>query len=330
MNDPRTQARQAFLAATDWSDAPFTPLTGDASARRYFRAHSSHPAILMDAPPQTCGSMQSFIDIAQYLSDLELSAPSIYAMDLQSGFILLEDFGDGDFASLIDQDASQESSLYSSAIDAIHTVLDAVPAQVPDYDTPQMARASALAFLHYAPQPTNIVDEAVAAIENALTPFRTELRTSLRDFHAQNLHWLPDRTGTSRVGLLDFQDAANTLPSYDLVSFLRDVRRDVSDDLAHSARSAFAKRRGLDRDAFADEYHMVAVHRNLRILGIFARLSQQMGKPRYVDLIPRVWNLLQEDLNHPPLAKLRTHLNAILPEPDHAHLEKLRQPCLTR
>lgn len=180
------------------------------------------------------------------------------------------------------------------------------------------------------PQSATVVKDALGAIEEALVPFHTTLRTSLRDFHAQNLHWLPERDGTARVGLLDFQDAVNTLPSYDLVSLLRDVRRDVSVDLAQSARAAFAIRRGLDQSAFEDEFHIVAVQRNLRILGIFARLSQQMGKPHYVDLIPRVWTLLQDDLRHPPLAKLRDQLNAILPEPSATHLERLRQPCPTQ
>ncbi|SMR82568.1 hypothetical protein SAMN04488030_2921 [Aliiroseovarius halocynthiae] len=329
MSDPRAQARNAFLATTDWAHTSFTALTGDASARRYFRADQQAPAILMDAPRQSCGSMQPFVDMARHLSSLGLSAPSIFAADLTNGFILLEDFRDDDFASLIDSDPQLENSLYSSAIDVIHTVLDAPPAQVPDYGISDMARACDLAFLHYAPQPHTIVDEALATIEDALSPFKSELRTSLRDFHAQNLHWLPSRSGVARVGLLDFQDAVNTLPSYDLVSLLRDVRRDVSDDLAHKARKDFAIRRGLDHDGFQDEFHLVAVQRNLRILGIFARLSKEMGKPGYVDLIPRVWNLLQADLAHPPLTKLRTQLNAILPEPDTAYLERLRQPCPT-
>lgn len=330
MSDDRAQERRQFLNSTDWADAPFLPLTGDASSRRYFRAQGTHPAILMDAPPPACGSMQGFVDIARYLAGLGLSAPTIYAADLQSGFLLLEDFGDDDFASMINRDPSLENCLYSSAIDVIDTVLDATPAPVVTYGISEMAQACDLAFLHYAPQSATVVKDALGAIEEALVPFHTTLRTSLRDFHAQNLHWLPDREGTSRVGLLDFQDAVNTLPSYDLVSLLRDVRRDVSVDLAQSARAAFAIRRGLDQSAFVDEFHIVAVQRNLRILGIFARLSQQMGKPHYVDLIPRVWTLLQADLCHPPLAKLRDQLNAILPEPGATHLERLRQPCPTQ
>ena len=329
MSDDRAQDRRRFLTSTDWADAPFLSLTGDASSRRYFRAQGTHPAILMDAPPSTCGSMQSFVSIAQHLSGLGQSAPAIYAADLQSGFLLLEDFGDDDFASMIKHDALLESSLYSTAIDAIHAILDATPAQVANYGIQEMAQACDMAFLHYAPQPTNVMNDALGAIEKALAPFDTNLRTSLRDFHAQNLHWLPERSGSARVGLLDFQDAVNTLPSYDLVSLLRDVRRDVSDELARSALNEFAKRRGIDQLAFQDEFHIVAVQRNLRILGIFARLSQEMGKPHYVDLIPRVWTLLQADLSHPPLAKLRDQLHAILPEPTSTHLERLRQPCPT-
>jgi len=50
----------------------------------------------------------------------------------------------------------------------------------------------------------------------------------LRDYHADNLMWLPERNGLQRVGLLDYQDALLGDTAYDLVSFLEDARRDVS------------------------------------------------------------------------------------------------------
>ena len=53
----------------------------------------------------------------------------------------------------------------------------------------------------------------------------------LRDYHAENLVWLPDRADHARVGLLDYQDALVGHPAYDLASILEDARRDTSDAL---------------------------------------------------------------------------------------------------
>ena len=50
----------------------------------------------------------------------------------------------------------------------------------------------------------------------------------LRDFHADNLFWLPDRSNIRKIGLIDFQDALIGNEAYDISSLLEDVRRDVS------------------------------------------------------------------------------------------------------
>ena len=64
-----------------------------------------------------------------------------------------------------------------------------------------------------------------------------------RDYHAQNLLWLPEREGLARVGLIDFQDAVAGCPAYDLVSLTEDARRDVSPELAEARHRAIIWRR---------------------------------------------------------------------------------------
>jgi len=88
---------------------------------------------------------------------------------------------------------------------------------------------------------------------------------SLRDFHAENLIWRGDQDGPDRVGLLDFQDAFVTHPAYDLASLLRDARRDVDPDLTDLMLARFGRK----DPAFKMAFHVMAVQRNLRILGIF-------------------------------------------------------------
>ena len=68
---------------------------------------------------------------------------------------------------------------------------------------------------------------------------------------------------------------------------------------------------------------MLGAQRNLRILGVFARLAAN-GKPRYLDLMPRVWRHLQADLAHPALSQVAAFLHPVLPPPDPRLLDRLR------
>jgi len=143
---------------------------------------------------------------------------------------------------------------------------------------------------------------------------------ALRDYHAENLVWRGAGAGAARVGLLDFQDALAGHPAYDLVSLLEDARRDVSPDLAAAmtaryAEGARARDPGFDAEAFAADAAALAAQRNLKIVGIFARLNRRDGKPRYLSLIPRVWAHLRRDLANPALAPLRRVVERLIPEP---------------
>jgi aminoglycoside/choline kinase family phosphotransferase len=151
----------------------------------------------------------------------------------------------------------------------------------------------------------------------------------LRDYHAENLLWLPERTGTAMTGLLDFQDALLGHPAYDLVSILQDARRDVAPQTETDMIAYYLANTGKDEAAFQTAYALLGAQRNLRILGIFARLCQRDGKPHYVDLIPRVWSYVQRDLAHPALADVADVLASSLPAPTNDFLEDLRARCAT-
>ena len=118
----------------------------------------------------------------------------------------------------------------------------------------------------------------------------------LRDYHVDNLMWLPDRLGIRRVGLLDFQDALSGSPIYDLVSLLEDVRRDVNLDLASEMKEYYLATQLLKSDDFETVYSILGAQRNTKILGIFARLWKRDRKTQYLKLIPRTWHLLDRSL----------------------------------
>lgn len=120
----------------------------------------------------------------------------------------------------------------------------------------------------------------------------------MRDYHAENIMLLED----GRFGLLDFQDALIGHPAYDLVSMLQDARRDVSDDLEENMLAYYLTDHSKEAaDDFRSHYAILGAQRNTKIIGIFTRLCVRDGKKRYLDFLPRMWRLLEKDLQHPAL-----------------------------
>ena len=110
---------------------------------------------------------------------------------------------------------------------------------------------------------------------------------TLRDYHSPNLHWLAQREGLARIGLIDFQDAVIGPPAYDLASLLQDARVDVPDDLEMRLAALYVRRRSaadpdFDAERFAAAYAAMGAQRATKILGIFARLDKRDGKPQYL------------------------------------------------
>ncbi len=323
----------SFLATTDWAGVPRAPLAGDASNRRYERLTdpaTGRSAVLMDAPPGKGEDVRPFVTIARFLRDKGLSAPEIYAEDSETGFLLLEDLGDALFARVLAADPTPERQLYEAATHVLVALHEVPPPELSPYSPPLMAQLSGLAFSKYRLGITG--DDGATPHARFLTRFEDILRATtggkqvviLRDYHAENLIWLPERSGPARVGLLDFQDAMLGHPAYDLVSLLQDIRRDVPAGIEIAMTDLYISATGVDDHAFRTAYAVLGVQRNLRILGVFARLATDYGKPHYLDLIPAVWAHLKRGLDHPALAPVADLLLEALPVPTPEALAALR------
>lgn len=333
MPEDRSARIDAFLAAHGWDSAARHALAGDASNRRYLRLVQPEGAraVLMDAPSERGEDVRPFTAIARHLRAFGFSAPEILAEDTQAGLLLLEDLGDALYARVLERNPSQEPELYRAATDLLVDLhRHEPPADLASYSPALMADLAGLALDWYRHGATGAKDSELR------TRFCAEIETHLsalpaidsvliqRDYHAENLLWLPERAGLARVGLLDFQDAMRGHPAYDLVSLLQDARRDVSPETAHAMLDHYIAATGAEADAFTTAFHWLGAQRNLRILGVFARLSLRDGKPHYVALIPRVWAHLQTDLHHPALARMAALVDDALPPPTPAHLSRLR------
>lgn len=329
----REDLLRQFLKQTGADLSSMQMIKGDASKRQYFRLRrSAQSVIVMDAPPQEGEDVVPFVRIANWLRSHGLSAPEILEADEANGFLLLEDLGDDLYARLLEKDATSEPDMYRAAADVLVRIQDAEPPELEPYDAAMMADLGSLSATWYRYGVTGDTSEGVAeALSDALYERLIDIWPSnpvlvQRDYHAENLIWLPNRKGLRKVGLLDFQSAMLGHPAYDLVSVLQDARRDVSNETVAATLRHFEEQTH-DAGDFRRAYHLLGLQRNLRILGGFSRLSIRDGKPVYIDLIPRVWEHVQHNLDILSDAELTELIADILPSPNASNLEKLRLPC---
>jgi len=304
-----------FLEGAAWGDAAIEPLAGDASFRRYFRirAENGATAMLMDAPPPH-EDPRPFLHVAKYLCGAGFRAPQILAEDLARGLILIEDFGDDRMREHIDAHPEDEVAIYTHAVDTLVRLAKAPVAQLAAYDAAAYLRETALLAEWYLPAMGIATDvaEYEAMWRDALAPLcdsKWQQVTVLRDYHAENIMLLPD----GEQGLIDFQDALAGHPAYDLVSILQDARRDVSPELEAAMLEHYRCEAAVSAD-FDLHYALLGAQRNAKIIGIFTRLWKRDGKERYLSFLPRMWGLLERDLAHPGLVKLRDWFDRTIPQ----------------
>jgi aminoglycoside/choline kinase family phosphotransferase len=276
------------------------------------------------------GRVEAFIATARHLKSLGLSAPEIIAFDAPNGLAVLEDLGDALYARLIG-DGAGEGELYDAAVDVL-AVLHAAPPPAEmacegvtwpllAYDDLALRTAGEL-FIEWLPKlkpDLSFSAEAAAEWEALWAPIRARGEAGAdvfchRDYHAENLIWLPERAGPARVGLLDFQDAVRAHKAWDFSMLLHDARRDVSAERERaSLKHYFALRPELDREAFLADYHALGTLNVARILGIFSRLVARDGKPRYLTFMPRLWGYLDRTLSAPGMASLKAWFDRHVP-----------------
>lgn len=323
----RSAAMDAFLERIGWSGATRQVLAADASFRRYERVTwQGRIAVLMDAPPPW-ENVRPFIAVTEMLAGCGASVPGIIARDEAEGFLLLEDLGDLSFTKLLRAEPMREREIYLAATDALVRIYRASQAQsgtlsvvLQPYDMDVYLREACLFAEWFLPQ-IHGIEKARQLREEYRNLWRALIAQAKlkqrclvhRDYHADNLFWLANRTGDAAVGMIDYQDALWGDPAYDLASLLEDARRDVSETTEADCFAHFSTEIGEPAQAFAARYAVIAAQRNAKIIGIFTRLCVRDGKAHYLDYLPRVWKHFLSDLNHPVMHPLRRFVDAHVP-----------------
>lgn len=282
-------------------------IAGDASFRSYYRVfvedRITETFILMYAPVGL-ERIDHFIAVDQFLCKNGFLAPKIIAVDEANGMLLLEDFGDDSFSKILLSNLDRESELYKKAIDLLLNLhkISISTINLTSYNNRILFDEVKLFIDWYL----LLIKKSISDNQKADFKFywlqlfdqinKEDRVLVLRDYHVDNLMEIRERKGVFSVGLLDFQDALIGSRAYDLVSILEDARRDVSGAVKEELLSYFLKNSSSDKISILNDYEIFSLQRNIKILGIFARLSLRDKKNSYLRLLPRVQNLVSQRL----------------------------------
>ncbi|NBT77035.1 MAG: aminoglycoside phosphotransferase [Betaproteobacteria bacterium] len=332
--DERVAALRQWLGGLDSAlgldVATLRIASADASFRRYFRldgrssesgAHTT--MIAMDAPPPQ-EDTRPFLQAQSLMAQTGLRVPGIMASDPDTGFILLEDFGDLTLLEALRADPTGQwlQSRYRGAIAALvrlQAASGSTTTELPTYDGELLLRELSLYPDWYVAKHKGIIlnPQEVAQLRTGFARLvdgalaQTQV-TVHRDWHSRNLMVLD--TGFE-PGVLDFQDAVHGPLTYDLVSLLRDAYVTWDDERVLDWAIRYweqARQAGIavpeDFGVFWRDFEWMGIQRHLKVLGIFARLHLRDGKERYLADLPRVLDYVTKAVHRydalAPLARI--------------------------
>ena len=298
-NDSRMIQAAVWAADTMGLDqVRLEPVSGDASFRRYFRfSTGNRSVVLMDAPPDKETSAP-FVDIDRRLREAGLNAPEILHFDLDLGFGLLEDFGDTLYRDILDEQSVDElfPPLFTTLVNMARNVSTS---RLPGYNALLLQQEMELFpdwYLRvHKKRPFSSTERLLwnrictILIRSAYEQPQVFVH---KDFHSCNIL----RTDSGAPGIIDFQDGVSGPLSYDFVSLLWDRYIAWPRERLESWMTDFHAQ--LEPDCDLETWirwcDLMSVQRNLKIVGIFARLKYRDGKDVYLDMIPRFYSYLLE------------------------------------
>ena len=303
--DNRFNQLLLYLEKQKISTKNLVAIRSDASFRKYYRLENN--ILVMDAAPERGESVSKFSEIATILHSFNLSAPKIIDVNNKEGFILLEDFGDKIFSTYMNKE--NKMNLYKKAIDVLIDIKiksnqnKSSLSKLTTYNFEELYRESILFIEWFIEQKLRMQisekkrEEFYQILQQAFLNIKSQNDTLvLRDYHVDNLILKDHKEPLKQVGLIDFQDALLGSSFYDLASLLEDVRMPLNENEKEELLKYYINMTNENYETVLREINFFSLQRNLKILGIFNRLSIRDGKARYLEYLPATFKFIKSNL----------------------------------
>jgi N-acetylmuramate 1-kinase len=306
-------------------------IAGDASFRKFYRHISKkNSKIIVLAAQEKYKNLIAYTSINKLLRKNNILAPKLYEHNFKEGKIVIQDFGNTSFYKVLNK-SKNKFNVYKKLITLLLKIqkiktknkIESINRElhkINKYSNNILHQESDLFFDWYLPlflnkKKTLIIKKKAKKILSKLYKKLNFSNSCFvhRDFHAQNLM----KVG-SKIGVIDTQDAVLGNPAYDLVSLIDDVRIKTSQKLKEKTYRYYLEKNSKiyrkKSNQFLEDFNILSVQRNLKIIGIFCRLFKRDKKQQYLKFIPYTWKILDIRMKSENFSELKKILDKNIPK----------------
>ena len=286
-------------------------IKGDASFRKFFRKKKGNlTSIVVFAKKEKIKNLLVYDAINKILIKNKILAPSLYKENYKKNYIEIQDFGKETIFNKLNKKKTNKFSYFKKIIILLNKIQSIKEKKIinfknknyiiPKYDAKILIKEANLFCDWYIkkklPKSKRIKfsSQFKKIVKNLIANLKLKNNFFVhRDFHVSNL-----MLTKNQIGLIDSQDALIGNRAYDLASLIDDVRFKTSKSFKKKIFNFYLKKqKKLDLKKFKNDFEILSILRNLKIIGIFTRLEIRDGKKNYLKLIPYTWKLISLRIN---------------------------------
>ena len=294
-------------------------ISGDASFREFYRLQKGkNTSIIVQANKEKFKNLITYIVVNKILARYKIYAPKLISNHYEHNIIEISDLGQKSFYNSIIKKKKKFRD-YKDLIKIIIKLqniklqqnyrLGKFKINFQNYSIKNLHKESDLFFDWYLKYcfKSSKIKKIKDIIKNELTKIYKKLyfhnNTFVhRDFHVSNI-----MINKNKLGLIDSQDAIIGNPLYDVASLIDDVRIKLPSNLQEKLLNFYYNKSKFKKEKYKNlknDFEILSVQRNLKILGIFVRLFKRDGKPNYLKYLPYTWSLIERRLKSPVFKNL--------------------------
>ncbi len=295
-------------------------ISGDASFREFYRLKKDKKtSIIVSAKKEKFKNLAVYAVINDVLNSNKINAPKLLSNHYKNEMIEISDLGEKSFYDhvILKKNKFNSYKLVVKLLIKIQKIkvkklykFEKLKIQIPKYTLSNLHKESDLFFDWYLKY--ILKNKKITNIKKVLRSELNKVYKKLnyqnnifvhRDFHISNI-----MIHKKKLGIIDSQDAIIGNPLYDMASLIDDVRIKLPSQLQNKLLDFYHKNSKLKNDhiqKLKNDFDILSVQRNLKILGIFVRLFKRDNKNHYLKFLPYTWMLIEKRLQNPVLKNLK-------------------------
>jgi aminoglycoside/choline kinase family phosphotransferase len=289
-------------------ESKLTPIKADASFRKFYRKKvKKKSSIIIYSEKEKIQNLLNYDSVNKLLLKKNINAPRLLSENFNQNLIEVDDLGTKTILDILKKKNTNKLKIYKKIL-AILIKLQKIKLRkiknfqkqfykIPIYSNKLIFRESNLFLDWYILKIVNknkklkikkdLKKIIISLIKKIQLPNTTFVH---RDFHVSNL-----MIKKNKISVIDSQDAVYGNIAYDLASLIDDVRLKTSKNIKEMVYQCYLKlnKQKINKIKFKNDFEILSVLRNLKIIGIFTRLAVRDKKRKYLKLIPYAWNLIE-------------------------------------